>query len=352
MSEESEKPGTFIEKTKRFFREFGAILSRRFPWVMFSISVLFLSLVAALLVVWVYIPVSTELKEVELSEVQLVEQQRLQEQAFVFGDYCLALLLMVWPIFWIEQIFAYLASKQSARLGWKGEVFQLLIFICPPLRLAAPNRFMDRQIWIPTIGWEEPSKVLSARLERFFSTPMLVIALLILPILLVEMLLGSLVESNFWLRLTLHVCTGLIWIAFSIEFIIMVSATDKRLDYVKKNWIDLAIVLLPLVSFLRSLRIFRALRLAKYAKAKQLAKLGRAYRLRGLYTKVIRALLVFEIFGRLFRLSPEKKLETLISLKAEKEEELAELNSAIQELESEIEKANMSNADSPDIEPT
>lgn len=343
-----------INRVRKFFKEFGAVLSREFPWVMFTFSLVFLVLIAALIVTWVDIPRVDNLTEAEANaavkaaaelgdatEVRLqverdAAQDLLEKRAINLGRYVFWVLLAVWPVFWLEQIFAYLAAGQTNKIGWKSEVFQALIFICPPLRLAAPNRFMDQRIWIPGFGWRRASKELSESLERVFSTPMLVIALLILPILSIEFGLPNIVEANFWLRLTLHICTGLIWIAFSVEFIMMVCVTEKRIDYVKKNWIDLAIIMLPLVSFMRTLRFMRTFKVAKYAKAKQLAKMGRVYRMRGLSAKVLRALMVFEIIGRILRISPERKLETLQGRKADKEEELAEIELEIQKIEAVI----------------
>ena len=169
---------------------------------------------------------------------------------------------------------------------------------------------------------------------------MLLIALFILPVLLFEFGLKDLVESNFAVRLTLHICTGLIWCAFAIEFLIMICATDRKLVYVKQNWLDLAIILLPLISFLRSLRAVRAFRVAKLAKVQQLAKLSRVYRLRGLMTKALKALMLLEFLHRLLRITPEKKLAKLKAQRVEQLEELEELELEIQELERKISAEN------------
>jgi len=113
----------------------------------------------------------------------------------------------------------------------------------------------------------------------------------------------------------------------------MLSSTDKRLSYIKKNWIDLAIILLPLVSFLRS---FRVLRLARLAKVQKLAKMGRVFRMRGLFMKTMRALMLFGFINRLLRITPEKRLAKLNALYDEQAEELAELKSEIEEVEQSI----------------
>jgi len=128
----------------------------------------------------------------------------------------------------------------------------------------------------------------------------------------------------------IHAATGFIWFAFTVEFIVMVSATDRKIAYIKKNWLDLAIILLPLISFLRGIR---ALRLAKLAKVQQLAKMGRVYRMRGLGMKLLKALLLFEIVSRVLRITPEKKLQKLNQLRDECLEELDEVEADILELE-------------------
>jgi voltage-gated potassium channel len=150
----------------------------------------------------------------------------------------------------------------------------------------------------------------------------------------------------------------LIWCAFAVEFILMVSSTKKKLLYVKKNWIDLAIILLPLVSFLRSLKIVRAAKLAKFAKVQQLTKMGRVYRMRGLLAKTVRAFLVLELVHRIFKTSPEKRLEQLLAQAEDKEDELRELQQRITavraQMESESaesESAESENTESEKVEP-
>jgi voltage-gated potassium channel len=174
---------------------------------------------------------------------------------------------------------------------------------------------------------------LHARLERAFGKPMLIIAMLILPVLLIEFGLHSLVEANQWLQVLLHVCTGFIWCAFTIEFLIMLSATDKRFTYVKTHWIDLAIILLPLISFLRSLRV---LRLARLAKVQKLAKMSRVFRVRGLAMKAMRALMLLGFVNRLLGITPEKRLAKLELLYQDQSEELMDLKEEIDGLKAEL----------------
>jgi len=209
--------------------------------------------------------------------------------------------------------------------------------ILPPLRLGTASSAWGGRLWLPVLSWQLPGKRLTKTLARFFGKPMIAIALLILPILLLEFVFKSLIAEHRWLQLLIHTATGFIWFAFTVEFILMVSVTDRKMRYIKKNWIDLAIILLPLISFLRSIR---ALRLAKLAKVQQLAKMGRVYRMRGLGMKLFRALLLFEVINRVFRITPEKQLAKLEMEREEHLEELEEMDSEIAELKKVIAEKN------------
>ncbi|HJN07478.1 MAG: hypothetical protein QGH33_03455 [Pirellulaceae bacterium] len=158
-------------------------------------------------------------------------------------------------------------------------------------------------------------------METYFGVPMIVIALMILPILLVEFGLREQVAEHTWLRITLHVSTGTIWFAFALEFIVMCSVAPKKFHYCRVHWLDLAIVLLPLVSFLRSLRVLRATRLARLAKIQYLAKMGRVYRLQGLAIKGFRGLAVIEAMNRILPRTLERQVELLKEQLAENEKE-------------------------------
>ena len=319
-------------------------LDLRLAKPMFGLSLLFLALIAALVVLWVDIPrvemLASEASVAEsaegLADASGIEGKATKAPVIRYGDYCMFALLAIWPLFWAEFAYKVRTHDKSKGSFFSKRVFDTLICVCPPLRLAAPNYNNEGKIWLPKLNWQQPGKQLSRILEKAFGPPMLLIALFILPVLLVEFGLKEIVESNFAVRLALHICTGLIWCAFAIEFLIMICATDRKLAYVKKNWLDLAIILLPLISFLRSLRAVRAFRVAKFAKVQQLAKLGRVYRMRGLMTKALKALMLLEFLNRLLRITPEKQLAKLKMQRAERVEELEELDSDIRQLERKI----------------
>jgi len=313
---------------------------------MFGLSTVIVILLAALIVLSLDIPRVVELGVVEQLEAgaqeldddgqdqirALVEQNALVQKADPWARWTKIALLLIWPLFWFEYAYSYRLKGSTSPIKLGG-VFRLLACVVPPMRIAAPSAAHGGKIWLPNWGWRLPGKVLHANLAKAFGKPMILIALLILPILLIEYGLHSLVENNEWLQLVLHVCTGFIWCAFTIEFLIMFSATDKRLAYIKANWIDLVIILLPLVSFLRS---FRVLRIARFAKVQKLAKMGRVFRVRGLAMKTMRALMLLGFVNRLLRITPEKRLNKLKALYEDQEEELAELKAEMDELETEI----------------
>lgn len=312
--------------------------------LMFALSALFVVLLAALIVLWVDIPRVAELSvaggiessgDDDLDPDQilaLVEENELVKQVDPLGRMLRWVLFLLWPLFWIE--FAYSRNFKGPPSEIKhGGVFRMLACVVPPLRIAAPSAAHGGKIWLPILGWHLPGKDLHARLERAFGKPMLIIAMLILPVLLIEFGLHSLVEANQWLQVLLHVCTGFIWCAFTIEFLIMLSATDKRFTYVKAHWIDLAIILLPLISFLRSLRV---LRLARLAKVQKLAKMSRVFRVRGLAMKAMRALMLLGFVNRLLGITPEKRLAKLELLYQDQSEELMDLKEEIDGLKAEL----------------
>ena len=314
---------------------------------MFVFSLLFLVLLAGIVVTWVDIPrvaelakidaerleaLSTEATNLEAHQAAIDDAVNLVNKANNIGQSFFIALLCIWPLFWLEYAYNYTTRKRKD--GSRFVTVQpLLACLIPPLRLGSVSPAWDDRLWLPSLSWQHPGRELSTLLERIFSKPMLVIALLILPILLIEFVFKGAVQEYFWLRLLLHLATGFIWFAFTLEFIIMVSATDKKLAYIKKNWIDLAIILIPLISFLRTLRV---LRLARLAKIQKIARLGRVYRVRSLGMKAMRAVMMFEVINRILKITPEKRLKKLNAELEERSLEMTELKSEIKALEERV----------------
>jgi voltage-gated potassium channel len=61
-------------------------------------------------------------------------------------------------------------------------------------------------------------------------------------------------------HLTLEIIDWAIWAIFALELSIRTYLASRKLEYLKKNWIDVIVVILPI---LRIFRIFRAARLLR-----------------------------------------------------------------------------------------
>jgi len=275
---------------------------------MFYLSVLFLILAAGLI----------HRVGVDLSAATPIEEQLITKG-----------MLLLWPIFIVEGFVRF-----RVRRGQHSLVKRLFayLFVClfPPSRLVGRAYADPDMMWLPRLGWHHVDRHLRRRLERFFSVPMIVVALLVLPVVGLEYVWAEKVRDHPGLALALDIGNSLIWGVFTFEFLVMVSVADKKVRYCLQNWMDLAIVLLPLVDFLP---IFRLFRLTRVLQVQHLGRMGRLYRMRGLLLKFWRAILVLDMLQRLIGNTPQKRLAQLRELAAAKEEELADLRREIAELE-------------------
>jgi len=321
---ESETSSTVASNSSHKDPEFScSSIADQMARPMFCLSLIFLATVAVLITTQVYAP---RLADLAVSAGAATETLYSDTSSSQLARYSTFFLLLMWPLFWLEYFYnAHAACRVTQS---KVNVKHLLaVCLCPPLRLGATSPAKENKIWLPGLGWREPGRPLCKELQQKLSMPMLIIALTILPVLLTEKVFSTAVAETGWLRLLLNAATGFVWFAFTAEFIVMVNSSAKKIAYVKANWIDLAIILLPLVAFLRS---FSAL-----------AKIGRAYRMRGIIIKTVRALTLLEIADRLTGSDPAKKLQRLNDQYQEKSEELRELRDQINFLESELASAQL-----------
>ncbi len=271
--------------------------------LMFSLALVFLFCQAVLVVLWADVPmlIETALREIRpdtVAALQLKKSLATSEMQGNIQSATLAVMSIIWPFVILESIFHWLSRPWDTTTR-RYHFFGLLFCICPSLRMCAKCPELGERIWLPGLGWRNPNRRLRHRLERQFSVPMIMIALLIMPVLIVEFFMKNQVAQHTWLRLALHISTGVIWFAFAAEFILMVSVADKKITYCKKHWIDLAIIVLPFISFLRSLRILRASRAATLLQFSQISKIARVYRLRGTAVRALRGLILLDLFARL-----------------------------------------------------
>lgn len=280
--------------------------------IMFAVSLVFLMCQAVLVVILVDMPNFSEHAGAAIDPSSSTSGW-LREIASTNGfelavyDLSVSLLWILWPIVVVEA-FCHWLSRPWDQQTRKLHLFGLLFCICPSLRMCARSYEKGNRLWLPGLGWRSPNKRLRARLERHFSLPMIAIAFLILPVLVIEFFLHDRVEDSVLLWSLLHVGTGIIWLAFAIEFILMVSVAEKKIVYCKEHWLDLAILLLPLISFLRSVQFIRA---TNALRLPQLTKMLRVYRMRGTALRALRGLIVLDLFSRFFKADHEQVVEQL-----------------------------------------
>ena len=233
---------------------------------------------------------------------------------------CLAALVALYPLFIAE----FCVHRWAGNPRWKQD---LLLCLLPPLRLGSRDHATGSHLWFPRSGWMRVTPEFQAKVEKAFGLPMIIMALLVLPLMGVEQYMAHRVVGNATFEALLHLAGGLIWLSFTFEFIVMVSISDKKAKYCAAHWIDIAVILLPLVMFLRALRLGRLLRL------QQLSRTARIYRMRGTMMKAYKAVLLLNVAQRLLLAKPERRLAQLREKLVEKEHELETMRAEIRSLE-------------------
>jgi len=181
-----------------------------------------------------------------------------------------------------------------------------------------------RAIWFPILAWQIVNSEYRKIIGKTFSAPMLLIALLVLPLFAAEHYWQKQIEANPALADLTAIATGLIWFAFTLEFIVMISIVEKRLEYCRKHWIDLAVICLPMIAFMRALKVGGG-----FLRLQQLTKTFRVFRIKSLVLKLYRAMLVLEVINRILQRNPEKRIIRLEATLLEKEKEITVIKEEI-----------------------
>jgi voltage-gated potassium channel len=234
-----------------------------------------------------------------------------------------AAVALLYPVFWIEA-----AWRFTRREGWTRSAAWCSVL--PVLRIGLRDPLAHGMLWLPRLGWRTPDEQLVKDVDRALSTPMLLISLAVLPVVAVEYLYAEKLEAEPRLAQLTAVATAIIWWAFTVEFVLMVSLTSKKLAYCKQHWLDIIIILLPVVAFLRALRLGRLLRL------QSLGKTVRMYKLRGVAMRLYRALLLVDAIARLIHGRPEQRLVRLRKQLVDQEAALDQLRADIAALEASL----------------
>jgi voltage-gated potassium channel len=240
----------------------------------------------------------------------------------------------LWLIFLIEAAMRYRLRDRSRRT-WKPRLAAVACALLPPLRMGCRSQVRADQIWLPRLGWQPIDGHLRRTLEQVFSVPMIVFALMVLPLLALEFYESDKIRAQPLLALWVDIGTSVICLAFAVELILMLAVSDRPWRYCLFHWIDVAIVLLPAIDMLPA---FRLLRLGRVFRLEQLLRWGRLQRLQALATRGWRAFLLLQLIQRLGGHSLERRRKKLGDLLHAKEEEVAELRREIQELDERIAK--------------
>lgn len=122
-----------------------------------------------------------------------------------------------------------------------------------------PPRPGVRHVPVPMLGVVIAGDPLRRRVDRFFHWPMIVLALLILPLLLLDHLYlrANVLERDSWMNQpwvfwAVRIGLGVIWLAFLIEFIVKITIAESRVEYAKRNWLDIVIIVIPVLRPVRA----------------------------------------------------------------------------------------------------
>ena len=288
-------------------------LDDRLAPIMFGLSLAFLSLLAAIFHV-TQIWVSTEYLRLAVSAIGLM-----------------------YLVFLVELTTFFV-------LGADLRPMHFLACLFPFMRFACSDHAGQNRIWLPFWGWRERTRDFSDRLQRFFSGPMIVIALVVLPLMAVEFFWSQQVQASAFWSFVISIVTGMIWFAFTFEFVLLVSSVEKKLQYCIRHWLDLLVILLPVTAVMRAVRLTQLMRLQKVTRTVRL------FRVRGLAMRAWRAVLALDLLSVLLLMSPENQLDSLERKLSEQKREVASLESRIQKLRQKIEEKKAEEAAAADRE--
>lgn len=116
------------------------------------------------------------------------------------------------------------------------------------------------------------------RFEKWTEIPLIILVFIMMATIIIPLVIPLAVQTH----QLLEYIDWAIWAIFAIELSIRTYLSINRIDYLKKNWIDVIIVLLPLLRVFRLLRATRLLRILRF---------GRILVLFGKFTKEIKTIL-------------------------------------------------------------
>ena len=128
----------------------------------------------------------------------------------------------------------------------------------------------------------------AVEIRRRFEVPVLIAALLVVPVIIIE----EQATSSLWVGVA-YVLNWLIWGAFFAEFVFVLRQTDDRWAYTRQAWLDLVIIVVSFPLLPGVLAFTRLLRLARLTRVLRLLRLVRLAAVMTRGTKTIQS-----VFGK------------------------------------------------------
>ena len=240
-----------------------------------------------------------------------------------FRQFCLGTLIVLYLAILGETIAHKLAGSRNMR-----QHIWFLLF--PAFRLCPRDHHDGSHAWVVGFGWHKTTPRFERYLARRFSGPMMLIALMVLPVIAIEHFYLKNRELDAIWAFGIQTATGFIWMAFVFEFVVMLTVVEKKAKYCKQNWIDIAVILLPLIAFLRAARLGRLLKL------QQLSRTAKIYRMRGLAMRTWRAVVTLDVIDMLLRRDPTYRIDKLESQIIEKQLEIEHLEHELEQVRQKV----------------
>jgi voltage-gated potassium channel len=136
----------------------------------------------------------------------------------------------------------------------------------------------------------------STRVAAALNTPLLIAAALTLPMVAITES-----QTGGWLETLAHVLNWVTWLAFAVELVVMLAVVPDRRAWLRRNPLDLIIVVLTppvLPASLQGLRVLWLLRLLRLLRVAQLSR--EVFSLRGLHYAALLAVVTVIGGGALF----------------------------------------------------
>jgi hypothetical protein len=300
---------------KKIYKNFESLIAK----LMFVITIIFLFLIALL--------------------IQYLQTDKGFE-LLPYSEQIITILLILWPIFFIERLLYLIFCDEKKT--WKSYLSPLLVTLFPAIHLVTrPCGKQEYILW--SFRWQLVTPDLYTHIEKKFLYPILIISIIMIPFWITEIFYPNKLTTHPLFHHLINRGNALIWVLFVTEFFILFSIAEKRMDYLKKHWMEILIIILPMLALTRFILISRSLFFTKgaFLFGMKIQRLLNIYRSRVVLNRVIRILIIIDIVKRFYqRRNPEKYLRRLQNQLTEKEKEITELKTQISEMEQLIAECN------------